>query len=221
MAEKILVTQALDERDLLVKKIGDKISKLRLVDCKKHNEDRTATERMSADEFSKQAVSAYQQVMDLIDRYQRLDAAIIASNASTYVETSQGRYTVAAAIALRNRLKTKVCGSNTKGSDFEQSLISTLELQYKLHVEYADTRNRELEKQAEAMRLSILGKDSKVRDEKPLEVVTAYISENTTEVIDPLGAQKKAQELHEQVDALLKELDTQIKVSNATTMIEF
>lgn len=86
---------------------------------------------------------------------------------------------------------------------------------------YADTRNRELEKQAEAMRLSILGKDSKVKDEKPLEVVTAYIRENTTEVIDPLGAQKKAQELREQIDALLKELDTQIKVSNATTMIEF
>ena len=221
MAEKMLVTQALDERDLLVKKIGDKISKLRLVDCKKHNEERTATERMSADEFSKQAASAYQQVMDLIDRYQRLDAAIIASNASTFVETSQGRYTVAAAIALRNRLKTTTSGSSTKGSDFEQHLISTLELQYKLHVDYADTRNRELEKQAEAMRLSILGKDSKVKDEKPLEVVTAYIHENTTEVIDPLGAQKKAQELREQIDALLKELDTQIKVSNATTMIEF
>ena len=28
MAEKMLVTQALDERDLLVKKIGDKIAKL-------------------------------------------------------------------------------------------------------------------------------------------------------------------------------------------------
>ena len=38
--------------------------------------------------------------------------------------------------------------------------------------------------------------------------------------IDPL-AQKKAQELREQIDALLKDLETQIKVSNATTMIEF
>lgn len=108
MSEKMLVTQALDERDLLVKKISDKINKLRLVDCKKHNEERTATERISADEFSKQASSTYQQVMDLISRYQRLDAAIIASNASTFVESRQGRYTVAAAIALRNRLKTSI-----------------------------------------------------------------------------------------------------------------
>lgn len=41
MAEKMLVTQALDERDLLAKKISDKIGKLRCVDCKKRNEDRT------------------------------------------------------------------------------------------------------------------------------------------------------------------------------------
>ena len=35
MSEKMLVTQALDELDLLVKKIGDKISKMKLVDVKK------------------------------------------------------------------------------------------------------------------------------------------------------------------------------------------
>ena len=32
MSEKMLVTQALDERDLLVKKIGDKIAKANFVD---------------------------------------------------------------------------------------------------------------------------------------------------------------------------------------------
>ena len=34
MSEKMLMTQALDERDLLVKKINDKIEKIRLVDVK-------------------------------------------------------------------------------------------------------------------------------------------------------------------------------------------
>ena len=71
------------------------------------------------------------------------------------------------------------------------------------------------------MRLSILGRDSKAKDDKPLGVVDAYVRENTTEVIDPLNAQKKAQEIKERVEALLTELDTQIKVSNATTTIEF
>lgn len=41
MSEKMLVTQALDERDLLVKKINDKIQKMQVVDTKKHNETKT------------------------------------------------------------------------------------------------------------------------------------------------------------------------------------
>ena len=35
--EEMLVTQALDERDLLVKKINDKIQKASFVDTMKHN----------------------------------------------------------------------------------------------------------------------------------------------------------------------------------------
>lgn len=221
MAEKMLVTQALDERDLLAKKISDKIGKLRYVDCKKRNEDRTMSERVSAEDFTKNAQSGYQQIMDLIDRYQRLEAAIIASNAGTFVETSHGRFSIAAAIVLRNRLKSTVRGCSTKGTDFENQLITAMDLQYRMHLDHADSKNKGLETQAEAMRLSILGKDSKVKDDKPLEVVDAYIRENTTEIIDPLDVQKKKQELQEKIDTLLKELDTQIKVSNATTMIEF
>ena len=70
------------------------------------------------------------------------------------------------------------------------------------------------------MRLSILGKDSKVKDDKPLEVVEAYVKENTTELVDPLDVQNKITILREKRDILLTELDTQVKVSNATTFIE-
>ena len=45
------------------------------------------------------------------------------------------------------------------------------------------------------------------------------MKENTTELVDPLGIQKKIELLQEKRDTLLKELDTQIKVSNATTFI--
>ena len=107
MAEKMLVTQALDERDLLIKKITDKVHKAKLVDTKKRNEEKNAGERVAVEDFGKAAQSAWQQIMDLIDRYQRIDAAIVASNATTTVETSYGRYTVTGAISLRNRLRAK------------------------------------------------------------------------------------------------------------------
>ena len=72
----------------------------------------------------------------------------------------------------------------------------------------------------DSMRLSILGKDSKTKDDKPLGVVDAYVKENTTELVDPLDIKKKIESLEEKNNTLLKELDTQIKVSNATTLIE-
>ena len=88
MSEKMLVTQALDERDLLVKKIGDKIEKIKMVDTKKRNEEKTADSRVTPEEFGSTAASAYQQIMDLIDRFQRIDAAIVASNGSSAAKST-------------------------------------------------------------------------------------------------------------------------------------
>ena len=219
MTEKMLVTQALDERDLLVKKIGDKIGKIDLVDTKKRNEEKTASSRVTVEEYTREASSAYQQIMDLIDRYERIDRALVASNASTIVKTEYGEFTVAGAIALRNRLRDS--GIYSGRSSFEKMLIDQMDRQYREAVQIAELKNRGIESQAETMRLSILGKDSKAKDTKPLEVVDAYITENTTEVIDPLDSRKKAEELKGRIDSLLSELDTQIKVSNATTVVEF
>ena len=42
-----------------------------------------------------------------------------------------------------------------------------------------ESKNKQLETTAESMRLSILGKDSKSKDDKPLEVVATYVKENT------------------------------------------
>jgi hypothetical protein len=83
-----------------------------------------------------------------------------------------------------------------------------------------DGKNKQLEATAENMRLSILGKDSKTKDDKPLEVVNTYVKENTSELVDPLDVRKKVTEIQERREKLLSELDTQIKVSNATTFIE-
>lgn len=218
MADKMLVTQALDERDLLVKKIQDKISKASFVDTIRPNEEKVLDARVSKDEFAKDAESAYQQIQDLIDRFQRIDVAIVASNANTTIHTTYGSFTVAGAISLRSRLRG--AGLYDGDADFERSLQLKMEKDYQTRVAVADLKNKQLQSTAESMRLSILGKDTKVKDEKPLEVVEAYVKENTTELVDPLDVQKKISVLQEKRDTLLTELDTQIKVSNATTFIE-
>ena len=101
MSEKMLVTQALDERDLLVKKISDKIEKASFVDTIKPNEEKVYAGRCGKEEFAKDAQAAYQQITDLIDRFQKIDVAIVASNAKAEITTSYGVFTVAGAISLR------------------------------------------------------------------------------------------------------------------------
>lgn len=218
MAEKMLVTQALDERDLLVKKIQDKIAKASFTDVKKHNEKKVIDRRVLEETFRQEAESAYQQIMDLIDRFQKIDAAIVASNAATMIHTSFGDYTVAGAISLRSRMRGN--GSYDDEADFEKSLFTKMKSELDKRLISIENKNKQLESTAESMRLSILGKDSKAKDDKPLEVVATYVQENTAELVDPLDVQKKVEEIQEKRAKLLSELDTQIKVSNATTFIE-
>ncbi len=99
-------------------------------------------------------------------------------------------------------------------------LQKKMQNEYNERVRFCDLKNSQLQSTAEDMRLSILGKDSKMKDEKPLGVVEAYVKENTTELVDPLDVKKKLETLEEKRNTLLTELDTQIKVSNATTFIE-
>lgn len=218
MSEKMLVTQALDERDLLVKKIADKIAKASFVDTIKPNEDKVYAKRICKEEYAKEAESAYQQIVDLIDRFQKIDAAIVDSNAKTEITTSYGVFTIAGAISLRSRLRGM--GAYEGEADFEGILQDKLKSEYNERLRFCDVKNSQLQSTAENMRLSILGKDSKTKDEKPLGVVDAYVKENTTELVDPLDVKKKLEALEEKRNTLLTELDTQIKVSNATTFIE-
>jgi hypothetical protein len=75
-----------------------------LCDVKKNNETNVLDARISEEEFKQKAESSYQQITDLINRYQVIDAAIVTSNANTMIETSYGTMSVAAAISMRNRL---------------------------------------------------------------------------------------------------------------------
>lgn len=218
MEERMLVTQALDERDFLAKKITDKIMAFKAVDFAKHNEEKTWGGKKERKGYEEETKAAFQQIMDLMARYDRIDAAIVASNAAAMIDTSYGRYTVAGAISLKNRLAASALPSK---NSFEVRLIQRMQKEYNDCMVAIDDKNRDLADTAESMRLSILGKENKTKETRPLEVVDTYVKENTAELVDPLGIEKKLEEMTEKRNKLLKELETQIKVSNATTFITF
>lgn len=213
--EKMLVTQALDERDFLEKRILDAIHKTTFVDTKKSREDTGKVSNRTEKEFETQVTSELQKIRDLIVRYDRLEAALITSNATTFVNTTRGKMSVAAAITLRKRLR------DDDKKNFESVLSDRLESQFKLAALNAEKQNRIAEETAESMRLSILGKDSTSKIERPLEVVDVFLKENKVVLLDPVTAFDKANEITDEVNEFLRELDTVIKVSNATTFVEF
>ena len=214
---RLLVTQALDERDLLNKKINDKIKTAIFVDVVKHNEETVLNRRVDRETFQKEAQSSFQQINDLIERYKNIEAAIVESNANTFIETSYGKFSIAAAIALRNRLRGDLKFDGK--ADFETTLYQKMKRAYDDCITTMELKNEALAETAEQMRLSILGRESKVKNDKPLEVVETYIKENSMELADPLNIVSKMEQLQERKDKLLSELETQIKVSNATTFI--
>ena len=68
--------------------------------------------------------------------------------------------------------------------------------------------------------MSILGKDSKGKGDNSLDSVNDFRKENTMELVDPLDIKTLIDENEAKRNALLSELDTRLKVSNATTFIE-
>ena len=215
---ELLMIHALDERDLLRSRIMGKIGKITFLDYKKQCEERTAETLMEEKAFCDKVKDEFQSIKDLIRNYDELDAAIIASNATTIVKTKYGNYTVAAAIALKQRLKL------SNGRDINKAaLLEMIGVMQKQMIDImAKLKNAQtaLEASAEGMRNSILGGDKAKKDSASIAVVDEYLKKNSYKLVDPLSLADKLQSLKEEREDLYKELDTAVKISNATTMIQ-
>lgn len=238
MESRMTIVQALDERDLLVKKILDRTQKAQLVDLVRQRAAVTLEKHLTRGEFEAQARGALQQLEDLIARYDRLNFAISVSNAETMLETSRGRMTVACAIALRSRLR----GDGVYGelADFEGRLAQKMEEQYR------DTLDR-MRRKNEAMRRTALPRPQNNRGRNGAQVIVLQAgdpaarrsanpetgtkkSKGTMDAVlakqpdafhlfDPLHLRQKAEAIWEEREQLLIELDTKIRISNANTLI--
>ena len=89
MKNRMTIVQALDERELLVKKIKVKMQKAQFVDLMKPKAAVTLENRVAKAVFTTQARSALQQLEDMISRFDALNEAITYSNASTFLDTSR------------------------------------------------------------------------------------------------------------------------------------
>lgn len=214
---KMLVCNALDERDLLRKKIVQSIKGTHFIGCKR-KKDAKFRDGTTVEEFSELARSRYQSIQDMIEYYHKLDTAITLSNAVTMIRTQSGReMTVAAAISLRKALR----GSGDVTTNFEGMLIDKLNEQLSVATTTCSDFNRKADNELENYKSNLTSRDSgKQLNSEELSAVETLVANLYGEIIDPLNIKEKLDGLVESYDRLVKELDTAIKVSNAGTYIE-
>lgn len=216
--EQMLVCNALDERDFLRKKIISAISEAQFIACKRVKDEKVRTTGYTDPKtFEAEAKSTYQSITDMIDRYNRLDTAITLANASTEIKLSDNTtMTRAAAISMRKALV------GDTSTDFTGRLINTLERQFANVSAQANELNakadRELEQYKDNMTSGDKAKELTPEVSKTLE---SLVADNRADIIDPIGVEKEIKKLEDKYETLKKELDSAIKVSNATTFVEF
>ena len=218
--EKMTLVEALDKRDMMQDRIYDRIQQAEFVEWHKHNESGTSKNKQNIREFEMKARKEYEEIKEQIAYYQRLNHAISRANAEKMVQTSAGEMSIAAAIALRNRIR-KEGYMSAKGTNFEYNLVGKMELGMKQMLNKVDEKNEKLLVSADTMRNSILSKENKGKDDlSQLAVVDNYVTENTAELIDPIDVNKTSVEIREKMEALAAELNMKLKIANATVEIE-
>lgn len=206
---EILVINALNERDLLRDRIFQQIGKMRFVDYKKQCEERTAEMLMEEKAFCEKVKSDFQSFQDLIRNYDEIDAAIAQKQR---LKVSSERENI--------RRTPLFDDSRTIKGDFETEAIQLMQNQMVEVMEKVKKAQTSLEASAAEMRNSILGSDKAKKDAASMAVVDEYLKTNRYKLVDPLNLTEKLAQMKTDRDALYSELDTAIKISNATTKIQ-
>lgn len=216
--ERMLVCNALDERDFLRKKIISAINSTYFIACKRVKDDKVRTTGYTDPKtFENEAKSSYQSITDMIDRYTRLDTAITLANASTEIKLSDDTVmTRAAAISMRKALV------GDTSTDFTGRLISVLERQFASVSVTANELNAKADRELEQYKDNMTSGD-KAKELTPAvtQTLESLVADNRADIIDPIGVEKEIKKLEDKYETLKKELDSAIKVSNATTFVEF
>ena len=216
--ERMLVTKALDERDLLKKRINDAIRKAELVTTKRPSDDKVKS-GSSVQDFEKEAKAQLQKIRDLIDRYERIDSAILLANATEKIEVCGREMTRASAINLRKSLNSR--GTDRIETDFKGNLISKLVTELDKARCTIVQSQAIADKQRDVMTSNLSSSDKKELSNESLNGIDTYCNNLVSVLVDPINAESTLKSLVDERDELMSNLDSAIKVSNATTYVEF
>lgn len=206
--EEMTVHKALCDIKLLNKKIFKEISEIKFVVANKSTNNKV--DGQTLEEFKQSIKSDYQSINSNIDRYKALTRAVAQSNAVTKIVVNGSEYTVAEAIAIKNKL-----------IPIKQQLLDRILYVYNKENSLVKEKNERLEYEAdEFVRDKDLKKeDSKNLAETILKTRNDYYNTRKYELVDPLKVNNITKELKDEIDSFLLDIDSALSVSNANTLI--
>ena len=209
--KQITVTKALSDLNVLTSRIEKETDKLTVLSAKLKSKNVLKDKNIKVDDFKNEVKANYQSILDLIRNRDVIKSAIILSNAKTKVVIAGKEYTVAEAIDKKNRIALE--------ADLLMKLKSELITKSKQVTNFNDKLEAQIDKEREIM---LSGDNAKNKDivKTAEELATAKRENNSVELVDPLNIEKVINELEDSIMSFKAEVDQQLSISNAVTLIE-
>lgn len=206
--ETMTIHKGLAELKILDGRIKKEIQNGLYCAANKHSNDKI--NGIPIEDFKKAVQGTYDKVTDLIKRQEAIKKAVALSNAKTYVDIAEVKYTVAEAIWMKNH-----------GIEFEAMLINAMDMQYKQAQAEVNRQNgNNLEERADQYVTAIYGqKEGKTATSDIEKVRKDFLESNSYEIIDPINVPEKLEVLRKKIDDFMAEVDSALSVSNALTEI--
>lgn len=207
--ESMLVTEGLNELKTLDSRIYRAISNAQLVTAAKTSNS-NVTPNCTKEEFKKNAISSLDSIKALIDRREKIKAAIIESNAKTEVEICGKMYTIARVIDMKSSIK------------YKEELLYAMSTQLDLATKTMNKQNAEMESKIDQLVSAAFGKDSKVsvKDTEYTAIAAPYRANNEVSLVDPIEIKHRIEELKSFIEEFKATVDSKLQISNCVTYIE-
>lgn len=196
------------------------LAELKLIDNKieKHIESIMPTSYKQGDgliagifkqeDFDKAAQGHYDSVIALLERKVKIKAAIVKSNSNTQIKVGETTMSVADAIANKSMIALK------------KNFISQLKAKHKNAVASVNKNNEVINNNLQKLLEMTLGKDNVKAENTDVDaIMTPYLKNNKVILIDPLGVDKKVEQLEKEIAEFEMNVDVVLSESNAVTKI--
>lgn len=198
---ELTITRALAELKILDKRINNVINNTTFISTKVVGQ--------AYKDHESETRSGWQSFNDLVDRYNRLRRAVIASNATTRVKINGNEMSVAEAIEMK------------KSISFKKNLLERLRRQRQDVKVAVDNHTNLVRVKLDQLLNTSFENERKSGNEDNIKTISeSYLKNNRIDVIDPIKLDTKIPELEEYVDGFLSEVDLVLSESNARTLIQ-